>query len=431
MIKKITGIVLAIMLTAALAACSRAEQTQMETTATQAATQTATQAATQTATQATTQTETKSEENADFDAIITTANVTSNGVIDASTLFTERDLIQNADLSEATNCTVKDNENISITKKGVYVLTGSASNVTVSVEVEDSEKVQIVLDNVSITNTSSPAIYIKNADKVFITTAKGSENTLTVSGTFTADGDTNTDAVIFSKDDLVLNGLGTLNISSSENGVSSKDDLKITGGNVSITSASDALEANDSIAIADGNITVNSRKDALHAENDEDNTQGYIYICGGTLNLTASSDGIQATTVTQIDGGEISVTSSEGIEGTYVQINGGNISVSATDDGINGSNKSSAYTVTVEFNGGYTTVNMGQGDTDAVDSNGNLFINGGTIDITAQSAFDYDGEAKKTGGTIIVNGEETNEITNQMMGGPGGMGGGFGGGFGH
>ncbi|MBR0302991.1 MAG: carbohydrate-binding domain-containing protein, partial [Clostridia bacterium] len=149
MFKKISGLLLAVLLTAALAACSTAGETEETPATPQAAAQA------QTATQAETQSETKAEEkSSDFDAIITTANVTSNGVIDATDLFTERDLTQNADLSQATSYTVKDNENIDITKEGVYVLSGSASNVTVTVEVEDNEKVQIVLDNVSITNSS-------------------------------------------------------------------------------------------------------------------------------------------------------------------------------------------------------------------------------------------------------------------------------------
>ncbi len=123
----------------------------------------------------------------------------------------------------------------------------------------------------------------------------------------------------------------------------------------------------------------------------------------------------------QIDGGTLDITASEGIEGTYVQINGGTINISASDDGINGSNKSSAYNTTIEINGGDITVIMGQGDTDGVDSNGDLIINGGTISVNAQSPFDYDGKAEKNGGTLIVNGTETDAITNQMMGG--GMGG--------
>ena len=227
--------------------------------------------------------------------------------------------------------------------------------------------------------------------------------------------------VIYSKDDLVLNGKGTLSITSSDNGISGKDDIKITGGTINITSASDAIEANDSIVMSDGNITINSEKDGLHAENDEDDSVGYIYIGGGSITINASSDAIQATTILQIDNGTVTTNSSEGLEATYVQINGGTINVTASDDGINASNKSNAYTVTAEFNGGEINIDMGQGDTDAIDSNGNLYVNGGTFNITGQSAFDFDGQCEYNGGTIYVNGELTTEITNQMMGG--GMGG--------
>ena len=432
--KKVIGVLLAaLMMTASLAACSgaqnTAEVTQTSVTTAIAQNQTATQSA-QTATQA--------QSSSDFSGVVTTANVTSGGAINTSELFTERDLTQNADTSSATSYTLTDNNTITITEAGVYVLTGSASNATVIVDAPDDAKVQLVLNGVTVNNTSAPAIYVKSADKVFVTTAQGTENTLNVTGAFTADGETNTDAVIFSKDDLVLNGLGTLNITSSDNGISGKDDIKITGGTINITSTSDAIEANDSIAIADGTVNITSQKDGLHAENDEDNSTGYIYICGGTINIEASGDGVQGTTVVQIDGGTITVNGSEGIEATYVQINGGTITVNAYDDGINASAKSTAYTVTVEINGGDITINMAQGDTDGVDSNGNLYLNGGTISINAQSPFDYDGTAQHNGGTIIVNGTETNEITNQMMGGsmmgggmggPGGMGGGMMGGF--
>ena len=350
-----------------------------------------------------------------------------SSALDTADLFTSRDLEQEADLSEAKAVTVSDGETVTIKTGGVYVIKGTASNAQILVTASDDDKVQLVLDGVSITNESIPCIYVKNADKVFVTTTE-SENTLSVTGTFTADGDTNTDAVIFSRDDLTLNGKGILNISSTDNGISSKDDLKITGGTINITCTSDALEANDSILMADGTVAVSTSKDGLHAENDEDNTKGYIYIRGGNLTVEAGDDAVHATTIAQVDGGTLTLTGREGIEGTWIQINDGTVSISASDDGINAGQKSQIATPTAEFNGGTVTIVMGSGDTDAVDSNGNLIINGGTLDITAQSPFDYDGSGQLNGGTLIVNGTETTSLANQMGGG--GMGGGRMGGHG-
>ena len=110
-----------------------------------------------------------------------------------------------------------------------------------------------------------------------------------------------------------------------------------------------------------------------------------------------------------------------------IRINDGTIQIAASDDGVNAARKSSACTPTVEINGGSLTIVMGAGDTDGVDSNGDLIINGGTVDVTGSSAFDYDGTAQYNGGTIIVNGRQVSSIPNQMMGGmPGGFGGGKG-----
>lgn len=438
-LKQAAALLLAVLFTFSLAACAADASASTQTNASSSA-KTATQAQstmqTQASTQASAQTQTSSQASTSAvaasasgsdAAVITTAAVSSNGAIDASELFSKRDLKQSAELSEATVYTVSDGKDISITAEGVYVLSGSAKNVTVVVDAGDEDKVQLVLDGLSVTNDDSPVIYVKNADKVYVTTAEGSENTLSVTGTFTADGSTNTDAVVFSRDDLVLNGLGTLNISSTDNGVSCKDDLKITGGVLNVSAVGHGIEANDSISVADGTITVKSaQKDGLHAENEDDDKAGWIYICGGTLTITAADDGIHAVSILQIDGGTLNITAAEGIEATWVQINDGSITISASDDGINGGQKSKSYTVCVEINGGSLSITMGQGDTDGIDSNGNLIITGGTISVNAQSPFDYDGTLTHTGGTIIVNGSETDRITNQF-GGMGGMGGGSGG----
>ncbi len=336
------------------------------------------------------------------------------------TLFTDRDLEQAADLNEAEYYTLKDGQNVEITGDGVYVFTGTAADASIVVDAGSEDKVQLVLDGVEVTNESAPCIYVKSADKVFVTLTDA-ESTLSVTGQFTADGSTNTDAVIFSRDDLVLNGTGILNVYSTENGISTKDDLKITGGTWNIRSTTDALEANDSILMADGTVNIATYKDGLHAENDEDDTLGNIYIGGGQLNIAASDDGIHAITTLQIDGGQIHIQAAEGLEATWVQVNDGEILIEASDDGINAAHKSSAMVPTAEINGGYVTIRMGSGDTDAVDSNGDLIITGGTLDITAQSPFDYDGNCSQTGGTLIINGQQTDTIPNQMMGGRGGM----------
>ena len=353
--------------------------------------------------------------------------VNLSATTDIEALFTERDLNQTPDTSSAEKITVSDGETIDITSAGVYLISGTASNCTIRVEADSADKVQLVLDGVNITNDSAPAIYIVNADKCFITTTD-SENTLSVTGEFTADGDTNTNAVIFCKDDMVLNGTGTLTVSAPNgNGISGKDDLKVTGGTYNITCGNHAIRANDSVTIGGGTFDISAGKDGIHCENGDDDTVGTIIITDGRFDITAASDGIQGVTFVQIDGGTFDITSSEGIEATNVTINDGTINITATDDGINASPKSSAYDVIIEFNGGYTTINMGAGDTDGVDANGKVIVNGGTVSVnTSGNSFDYDTGKEFNGGTIIINGEEVDAIPEDMMAGFGGHGG-FGG----
>lgn len=346
-------------------------------------------------------------------------------------LFTKRDLEQTADTSEAKHLTAADGKVIDITDEGVYTISGNAKNCTFRINADDSAKIQLVLDGVTVENEDFPAVYVLSADKVFITTTD-TENSLTVSGQFRSDGENNTDAVIYSKDDIVLNGTGTLNvISYYGNGISCKDDLKITGGTYNVNTALDAFEANDTISVYDGNFSIKTNKDGFHCENDE--AEGTVTVSGGTFSISSGSDGIQACALLQIDGGEFDITASEGLEATYIVINDGNIVINAGDDGINATSNSPAYETAIVFNGGNTTVTVGQGDTDAVDSNGSVYVNGGTINITAQmSSFDYDRTAEFNGGTIIINGKEVSEIPQSMMGGGmrGGMNGGMNGGRG-
>ena len=361
----------------------------------------------------------------DEDAKASAASASSGSGLSADELFTERDLAQTPDLSEAKEIVLTSGKDVTISKAGVYHVTGSAEDVTVTVDAGDEDKVQIVLDGISVTNTDAPCIYVKNADKVFVTLTGA--NSLSVTGKFTADGDTNTDGVIFSKDDLVLNGTGSLTVTSTDNGIVGKDDLKITGGTYTITASSKAIEANDSIRISDGSFTIKAGTDGLHAENEDDDTLGYIYIGGGSFRISAGDDGVHAVSLVQIDGGSFTVSAAECIEGTYIRINDGTFELSSWDDGINAAKKSNAFTPTVEINGGNINITMSASDTDGIDSNGDIIVNGGTISVTGNSTFDYDGTAQFNGGTIYCNGQQVTTIPNQMMGGGrGGMGGNMG-----
>ena len=202
------------------------------------------------------------------------------GIIDTANIFTKRDLTQTADTSSAKTLEVSDGQTLSVTEEGVYIIKGSAKNCTIKVEADDQAKVQLVLDGVSITNDSAPAIYVASADKCFVTTS--ADSSLSVTGEFKADGDTNTDAVIYAKDDVVLNGTAALTINSAQgNGISGKDDVKFTGGTYNITSALDSVEANDSIAVYDGTFTIKSSKDAFHSENSEDRRYVQAHLGGG------------------------------------------------------------------------------------------------------------------------------------------------------
>lgn len=203
---------------------------------------------------------------------------------------------------------------ITITSGGTYIISGTLSEGQLVVDADD-EKVQLVLDNADITCATSAAIYVKSAGKTFITLAEGSENILMNTAEFETIDDNNIDAVIFSQDDLALNGSGTLTINSENgHGIVSKDDLKITGGTYNITAASHALSGKDSVRIAAGTFNLVSGKDGIHSENADDSSKGYVYIAGGEFTIDSTGDGIDASNIVQIDGGTFDITAGGGVE---------------------------------------------------------------------------------------------------------------------
>jgi hypothetical protein len=397
-----------------------------------------------------------------------------SSIIDLDDLFSDRDLSGEYDASECGSITLADNASqsdakgvtidgntITITKEGDYILEGSLSNGMVIVDVDKSDKVQLVLNGVDINSDTSAAIYVAGVDKVFVTLADGTQNTLSNGGSFVAIDDNNIDAVIFSKDDLTLNGTGSLTINSpSGHGVVSKDDLVIANGTYNITASSHGFAGKDSVAINNGTFNVTAGKDGIHSENDDDDEVGYVYIGDGSFNFSVESDGISAVNEIYIAGGNIVISKSyEGLEARLVNIVGGVIDITSSDDGINATDKRSTATSQSGDNaelkdmsenkgqeqpqgqkpdnngggfggrGGFGGGGDPMGDTqedaniniaggiiyinaegDGVDSNGYFTMSGGELYVTGPSnggngALDYGISATITGGIVVAAGQ--------------------------
>ena len=344
----------------------------------------------------------------------------SDAAIDITDMFTKRDLAGTYDESEAVKITLSgktaacnssnvqiEDGVVTIKAAGVYVLSGTLTDGTIVVDAGDDDKVQLVLDGVSIMAADYAAIYAKNADKVFVTLAEGAGNSLTVSGDYVQTDDNNVDAVIFAKCDLTLNGTGSLTVKDNMgHGIVSKDDLVVTGGTYTIYSQDHCLNGKDSVRIADGTFNLSCDEDGIHAGND-DQQDGYVYIEGGDINISVGDDALHAEGLLIITGGDIDVSKScEGVEGYKILVTGGDIDVVSSDDGFNAAGGSSGSGYNHDgFGGG---PDMGGVYMDA-DSDAYIFITGGTININADGdGIDSNGCIGITGGSVYVLGPSDN-----------------------
>ena len=232
---------------------------------------------------------------------------------------------------------------VTITAAGTYIISGKASDAQVLVECSDDDKVQLVLDNASVTCSDGPAVYVKSADKCFVTLAQGSKNSVSDAAGYTLtddDGDTEPTAALFSKADLTLNGSGSLTVNGKcNNGIGSKDDLVICGGTYSVTAANDGLRGRDCVKVKDGTFDITSIQDAVKSNNDEDTTRGFIKIDGGTWTINAGDDAFHAESAFILNDGDVTVEQCyEGYEAIQIYLNGGTTSITASDDAINAAN---------------------------------------------------------------------------------------------
>ena len=402
-----------------------------------------------TATVQTTESSTESDTSENTVALASNSEsslITAVSAVDTDQQFTDNDLDTGYDEENATKITFDtagatvsgsgakaEEGTVTITEEGTYIISGTVADGQLIINAADSAKVHLVLNGITMTNNDGPCILITAADKVFITLADGSENILSDAGTeyAQADAETNADGVIYSKSDLTFNGAGTLTINAGyKHGIVCNDDLVFTGGTYNVTAAEKGIKANDSIRIKNGTFTVNSQDDSIHTSNEEDSGKGYVYICGGTFDLSSGDDGIHAATALLITDGKITVSKSyEGLEGDSIDITNGEICVNSSDDGLNASSAdhssdsetqaenqdspqmqdpsseadANAY---IRISGGVLYVNA---EGDGLDSNGMLYIEGGTITVDGPTqanngALDYGTGAEITGGTVMAAG---------------------------
>lgn len=320
------------------------------------------------------------------------------------TEFTDREKSGSYKASEAVKITLNkttatvsgsgvkaDGSTITITEEGVYIVSGTLEDGQIIVDASDSDKVQIVLDGVHINCKTNAAIYVREADKVFITLAENSSNTLGGGNEYTQIDDNTVDGVIFSKSNLVCNGTGSLTIEADyKHGIVSKDDLVITGGTYKIAAADNGITAKDQIKILNGSFDIDAANSAVKAKNTDDAELGNIYIAGGIFTIEAEQDGFHATGSIVVDDGTITVNSgddgfhaeldtvihggtilveksNEGLEGKRVVVNGGDITINASDDGINAANSGDDGVNAI--NPGANAVGSGDDDSNAASSN--------------------------------------------------------------
>lgn len=310
-------------------------------------------------------------------------NEETTGEMDFS--FTDRELAGTYDADEVVTLAAADQ--IEITKAGTYLLTGSYGCITVAVG--DEEKVQLILENATISNAEGPAIYIQSGDKVFITLAEGSTNVVSDGASYELiDGETTVDGAIFTRADLTINGSGSLSISGNcKHGVVSKDDLVIAAGSLTVTAQNVGLDGKDCVKISGGSIQITAGSDGIRSDNTEDATRGYVYIDGAALQIAAGNDGIQAETALNITNSQISIAAGSGSQS----------SLTSSEESYKGLKAGTDITIA----GGTCQINS---QDDCIHSNGNVAIMDGSFALSSgDDGIHADTELSISGGTIDVN----------------------------
>ena len=276
-----------------------------------------------------------------------------------------------------------------ITAAGVYSLSGTLTDGQILVNAPDDAVVQLILNGVNLNNSTGSPLVIEEADKAILILVENTQNVISDSSAYVfASADTDEpNAAIFSKSDLTIYGSGALTVTGNYNdGIASKDGLLIASGTVSVTALDDGIRGKDYVAIKDGTITISSQGDGLKSDNEEETDRGFITIAGGTITITSGADAVQAAKEVFVTSGALTLvtgggsqswtadtSSAKGIIATVgVTVDGGILSIDSADDALH-SNGS------ITVNGGSLTLASGD---DGLHADADLTINGGDIRVT-------------------------------------------------
>lgn len=353
------------------------------------------------------------------------------------------------------------NGSTTIKKSGIYEISGTLKDGSLAVEVDkktDEGIVYLVLNNASLSSSTTAPIYIKDAKKVVLILENGTANTIYQGSGVDADKNGDPSAAVFSMSDLTITGCGTLNATSDFNdGITSKDKLKITDGTLVIKSKSDGIVGKDVLAVEKASISIIAGKDGMRSTNDTDTGMGNIKIGGGSYTITAKNDAVQAYGILQVDGGTFNLTSGGGYTGQSIKTNtngpgmggrpdqtvktsntesmkclksaggilldGGTFTIQAGDDAIHSGASAIINGGIIEIKNSYEgiegnniTVNNGKisllssdDSFNVSNSSGLLTISGGEIHLNSEGdGLDSNGSAKMTGGIVYVDGPIVN-----------------------
>ncbi|MCL2288149.1 MAG: carbohydrate-binding domain-containing protein [Candidatus Bathyarchaeota archaeon] len=293
------------------------------------------------------------------------------------------------------------NENvITITEAGVYVVSGTLTNGQIIVDATNQDKVQLVLNGTDITNPTGAAIYAPQCDKLTLTIANGTTNTVTDGGNnYIPSASNESNAAIFVKDDLTINGKGTLIVNAGfNNGIGTQDNLFIESGNIIINAANHGLFGNDSVTIIDGDFEISAGNDGIQTDSA---SKGWVLIEGGTFNITTVHDGIQAETDLTITGGAFTITTGGGSVNAPEKtgdIPGGR--QQSIEEEEMGSMKALKAKKLLTISGGDFIIDSVD---DGIHSNGDVFITGGKFSIkTGDDGIHADNAVEISCGEIYI-----------------------------